>query len=494
MGRGGTLATASIVKRRFVGMNFTRLVQTVCLVLLMSSLSAAQQPATETPAGRQFAGWLAAYDSTNWDAYLKFLQTNFVTPPGRGFQDPALRDRSGGFDLKKIELESATKVTALVQERAGDGFARLNVEVEPAEPHRIVRLEVNLIERPVEFALPRMSDQQLVGALRERLGKEAAADSFAGAVLVAHQGKPIFAQAYGLADREHNIPNTLKTRFSLASMNKMFTAVATLQLIQEGKLALDDLLGRYLTDYPNRELAAKVTIGELLANTGGTGDIWGPEFDKHCLELRTPQDYINLYGQRALRFEPGSRWEYSNYGFILLGAVIEKVSGESYSSYVREHVYIPAGMAATGSGTEDKAIVNRSIGYTKMGAPHWIPNTDRPAFIETPAGGGSSTVGDLLRFADALRENKLLDAHYTNLLTTGSVVTPFGFDGYGFGVQTINGNTCFGHNGSSRGVNGDLEMCLDSSYTVVALANVDPPAAEQVTQFIIGRLSATKPK
>jgi D-alanyl-D-alanine carboxypeptidase len=463
-------------------------------VFFISLFSAAQPPAAETPAGRQLAAWLSAYDSTNWDAYLKFLQTNFATPPGRGFQDPALRDLTGGYDLKKIELESSTKVTALVQDRAADGFARLTLEVEPAEPHRILKLEVNLIERPAEFALPHMSKTQLVAALRERLRNEASADRFAGAVLVADQGKPIFAQAYGLADREHNIPNTLQTRFSIASMNKMFTAVATMQLVQAGKLALDDPLGKYLTDYPNKELAAKVTIGELLTNTGGTGDIWGPEFDKHRLELRTPHDYINLYGQRALRFEPGSRWEYSNYGFILLGAVIEKVSGESYSSYVREHVYTPAGMASSGSGMEDKVIVNGSIDYTKMGAPHWIPHSDTLANAGTPAGGGFSTVGDLLRFANALRENKLLDAQHMKLMTTGKVANPFGLDAYGFGVQTINGNRCFGHNGSSRGVNGDLEICLDSNYTVVALANIDPPAAEQVSQFIIGRLPPTKPK
>jgi len=474
-------------------MNFTRLVQTVCLVFSLSLFCNAQGPAMETPAARQLTAWFAAYDSTNWDAYLKFIQTNFATPPGRGFQDPALRDRTGGYDLKKVERETSTKVTALIQERAADGFARLTLEVEPVEPHRILKLDVNLTERPAEFALPHVNDQQLVALLRDRLHNQAAADSFAGVVLVAHQGKPIFAQAYGLADREHKIPNTLQSRFTIASMNKMFTAVATMQLVQAGKLALDDPLGKYLTDYPNKELAAKVTIGELLTNAGGTGDIWGPEFDEHRLQLRTLQDYIHLYGQRPLRFEPGSRWEYSNYGFILLGAVIEKVSGESYSSYVCKHVYLPAGMTSTSSGMEDETIENRSINYTRMGAPHWIANTERPVNAGTAAGGGYSTIGDLLRFANALRENKLLDAHYTKVMTTGRVATPFGLDAYGFGVQNINGNQCFGHNGSSRGVNGDLEMCLDSSYAVVVLANVDPPAAEQVSQFITGRLSASRP-
>jgi len=471
-------------------MNVTCL--TCCVVLFASLVSAAQTPVVENSAGRQLTAWLAAYDGSDWDAYLKFLQTNFVTLPGRGFQDPALRDRSGGFDLKKIEAETPAKVTALVQGRVNDDFCRLTLEVEPAEPHRIQKLEVNLIERPAEFALPHMNETQWIAALRRQLKDQAAADRFAGAVLVAKEGKPIFAQAYGPADREQNIPNTLQTRFSLASMNKMFTAVATMQLVQAGKLRLEDRLGNYLTDYPNKDLAAKVTIAELLTNTGGTGDIWGPEFDKHRRELRTVHDYIDLYGQRPLRFEPGSRWEYSNYGFILLGAVIEKVSGETYYDYVREHVYIPAGMTSTGSGTEDKAIPNLSVDYTKMGATHWIPNTDTPTNGGTPAGGGFSTAGDLLRFANALRENKLLDAQHTKLMTTGTVANPFGLDAYGFGVETVNGNQCFGHNGSSRGVNGDLEMCEDSSYTVVVLANVDPPAAEQVSRFIIGRLPETE--
>ena len=409
-------------------------------------------------------------------------------------RDAMFRDRIGGFDLKKIENETPTTVTVLLQEHTSDRFSRLVLEVEASEPHRIVSFDMHPVERPAEFALKPMTEAELIAALGKRLQEEVAADKFAGAVLVAKNGKPIFAEAYGLADREHNIPNTLTTRFSIGSMNKMFTGVATMQLAQAGKLKLDDPLGKYLTNYPNKELAAKVTIGELLTNTGGTGDIWGPDYDKHRLELRTLQDYINLYGDRPLRFEPGSRWEYSNYGFILLGAVIEKVSGESYYDYVREHIYIPAGMNSTDSEPEDPARANHSIGYTKMGTgpgtDAWHPTTGTLSYRGTSAGGGYSTVGDLLAFANALRDNKLLDPQYTKLLTTAKVKNPFGFDAYSFGVQTINGVQCFGHNGGSRGTNGDLETCRDSTYTVIALANMDPPAAEQASQFVINRLSS----
>ena len=245
---------------------------------------------------------------------------------------------TGGFDFKKVEESTPTKLVALVQERASDQFARLTLEVEAAEPHHISSLDLNAIPRPAEFTLPHLSQSELISAAKKNVEQEVAADRFAGAVLMAKDGKPVFAEAYGLADREHKIANTLKTRFRIGSMNKMFTAVSILQLVQAGKLELTDPVGKYLTDYPNKDIATKVTIHQLLTHTGGTGDFFGPEFDAHRLELKTLQDYVTLYGNRPPKFEPGSKWEYSNYGFLMLGVIVEKVSGQSYYDYVREHV------------------------------------------------------------------------------------------------------------------------------------------------------------
>ena len=332
-----------------------------------------------------------------------------------------------------------------------------------------------------------MGECDLPQALRKKLEDDAAADRFAGSALIAKNGKPVFAQAYGLADREHKVPNTLKTRFRIGSMNKMFTATATLQLAQAGKLSLDDPLGKFLTDYPNKDVATKVTIKQLLTHTGGTGDIFGPEFDTHRLELRRLQDYVKLYGKRGPAFEPGSRWEYSNYGFVLLGLVIEKVSGQSYYDYVREHIYEPTGMSSSGSEPEDQAVADRSIGYTRMGGC-WRPNNDTLPYRGTSAGGGYSTVEDLLRFADALENRELLNAVYTEQLTTGKVDTPRGRYGYGFGDQTINGTRCFGHSGGAPGMNGDLEICTGPGYVIAILANMDPPAAGRISDFITNRL------
>ena len=420
--------------------------------------------------------------------HLPLVQKNFAAQPEPIFKNPRFRDQTNGFDLKKIETETPLQVTALLQERASDQMARIVIEVEAAEPHRILSLHPEPIARPPEWALPHLNERGSIGLTRQRVQELVLADKFAGAVLVAKNGQPIFAQAYGLADREHHVPNTLYMRFRMGSMNKMFTAVATLQLVKAGKLKLDEPIGKYLTDYPNKELASKVTIRQLLSHTGGTGDFFGPEYNQHRLALRTHEDYVRLFGSRPARFEPGSRWEYSNYGFLILGAVIDRVSGQNYFDYVRDHIYTPAGMTSTGSEPEDRPVPDRSVGYTKQRGNTWHPNTDFLPYRGMSAGGGYTTAGDLLRFANALRDNKLLDAHNTELLTTGHVATPDGGH-YAFGFQDriVNGLRCFGHGGGSPGMNGDLEICPAAGYVVAVLANMDPPAATRISTFVVNR-------
>jgi len=309
-------------------------------------------------------------------------------------------------------------------------------------------------------------------------------------VLVAKNGKPIYSAAYGLADREKKIPNTLNTKFRIGSMNKMLTATAVLQLNQAGKLQLTDPLGKYLTDYPNKDVATKVTIEQLLSHTGGTGDFFGPEFDKHRLELKTLQDYVKLYGQRGPEYSPGTRWEYSNYGFLLLGLVVEKASGQDYYQYVRDHIYKPAAMTGSDSLPEDQTVADRSIGYTKFGGgTSWKPNNDTLPYRGTSAGGGYSTVGDLLAFANAVQNHKLLDAAHTSLLTTGHVdVAPGEKYAYGFMDSTEGGVRSLGHGGGAPGMNGELRIYPQSRYTVVVLANEDPPAASRIAGFVGNRL------
>jgi CubicO group peptidase (beta-lactamase class C family) len=330
---------------------------------------------------------------------------------------------------------------------------------------------------------------ELVAQMKERLERAVAADEFAGVVSISKGGQPLFEAAYGLADRERKIPNELDTKFRIGSMNKMFTAVSVLQLVEARKLSLDDSVGEVLAGYPNAEVASKVTLEHLLLHTGGTGDIFGPEYRAHRLELKSLEDYLRLYGQRVPRFEPGSRFEYSNYGFVLLGLVIAQASGKSYYDYVRDNVYRPAGMTGTDSPSETQAVEKRSRGYMRGPDGALQPNDATLPPRATSAGGGLSTVRDLQRFAQALLENRLLSTDGMALLTAGRV-TANGEKRPGFFRVGDEQPRSFGHGGGAPGMNGDLRIFPDSGYVIAVLSNLDPPAASNISEFAAVRLPA----
>jgi CubicO group peptidase (beta-lactamase class C family) len=444
----------------------------------------------ETAASQQFSDWLSSFNSGD-RAQMEAFSAHFTNPGEHGANDVmGFFGATGGFNLRKIEESRPAKLTGLVQERDSDQFARFVVEVEAEAPHRITNLDLRAIARPAEFPIERMSETELVAALKAKLEADSAADKFAGTILLAKNGKVIFSGAYGMADREKKIANTLDTKFRIGSMNKMFTATSVLQLVEAGKIKLSDSLGKYIPDYPNKDVARKVTIQHLLTHTGGTGDIFGPQFDEHRKELRTLEDYVKLYGGRSPDYEPGSRWAYSNYGFLLLGVVVERASGKSYYDYVSDHVYRPAGMSSSGSLTEDEEVAGRSIGYTRMGGSGLHPNTDTLPYRGSSAGGGYSTVGDLLRFANALKSDKLLNAENRGLLTAGKVDTPRG-EKYAFGFmdhQAEGEARHFGHGGGAPGMNGDLQIYPQTGYVIAVLANMDPQAAGRISDFIVNRL------
>jgi CubicO group peptidase (beta-lactamase class C family) len=331
-----------------------------------------------------------------------------------------------------------------------------------------------------------------VAALHERLEDATAANTFAGAVLVVHDGRTVFEGAYGLADRALSTPNSLLTKFRVGSMNKMLTAVAVLQLVQAGEVQLDGTLGTYLPDYPNAEMASKVTIHHLLTHTGGTGDIFGPEFTANRLDLREIDDYLELYGTRGLLFEPGSQWAYSNYGFMLLGAVVERVTGLRYDDYVAANVLAPAGMTDTGAEPESSFVPGRAVGYMWQGGT-LVSSAPTLPYRGTPAGGWYATVADFERFAAALREHRLLDAAHTELLLTGKVamgqsnpaVVKYA---YGFVDRVQGGRRLVGHGGGAPGMNGELSFEPDGGYTVVILSNLSPPAATLMEAWILSNL------
>jgi CubicO group peptidase (beta-lactamase class C family) len=303
--------------------------------------------------------------------------------------------------------------------------------------------------------------------------------------LWAKNSNAITSGARGKADRETGIDNTLNTRFRIGSMNKMFTAVATLQLVERGKLSLDDTLGKLLPDYPNTNGASRVKVRHLLSHMGGTGNIFGPQFEAHRLELKTLQDYVKLYGKRDLQFEPGTKWEYSNYGFLLLGVMIEKVSGKSYYDFVAENIYKVAGMTNSGSEPESVEVANRSKGYMRDQF-EMVSNEPTLPWRGTSAGGGYTTAADLMKFAGALMSNRLLKAE--TLAEATRPQCPRGDYGFGFQLDPPDQARTYGHGGAAPGMNSILRVYPELGQSVIVLCNLDSPSASHLGDWLHARM------
>ncbi len=232
-------------------------------------------------------------------------------------------------------------------------------------------------------------------------------DQFSGVVLIAYRDKPIFERAYGYADREKKIPNHINTRFNIGSVNKAFTHLAIDQLAAKGKLSLDDPIKKFLPDYPNQDAAKNVTIQQLLEMRSGMGDFFGERYDSTAKErLRTLKAYLPLFADKPLEFEPGTNERYSNGGFVVLGLIIEKVSGMDYYSYVLNNIFIPARMMRSGSYEKDSLPSDCAIGYTREGSI-WKSNYETLPEKGSSAGGGYSTVHDLLNYVVALEKGTI---------------------------------------------------------------------------------------
>lgn len=338
----------------------------------------------------------------------------------------------------------------------------------------------------------KLTESEIVVHLNSMLEKAEVEDSFSGAVLLAKNGKAIFEKAVGFANKETKVRNKATTRFNLGSINKSFTSVAIAQLAQQGKLAYSDTIAKLLPDYPNKAIAEKVTVHQLLTHSSGLGDY----LDREAVaQIKTLKDLLPLFVNQPLLFEPGQKLQYSNSGYVVLGLIIERLSGQSYYDYVREYIFKPAGMTRTDSYERDQKVADLAVGYTNMGpadqqtvpepAPR-RPNTATLAGKGSSAGGGYSTVDDMLRFANALSTNSLLTPEFTEIMFTGGgVQKPAGPGrGYGFMQNQTSGVRIVGNGGGGPGVNAMFRMYFGPGYTVVVLSNYDPPAAERIASKI----------
>ena len=324
-----------------------------------------------------------------------------------------------------------------------------------------------------------VASQGRPGALRTWLDTRAATEFSGVALIVDRTGDEVIA-ASGEADRTTHIANTPDTRFNVGSINKTFTAIAIAQLVEAGRLSYRDRLAAHLPDYPNKEAASQITIHQLLTHRSGVASFPGTRF-RTANTGDTVADLVRVVAAEPLAFEPGTRQQYSNGGYVLLGRVVEIVSGQRYDEYVSEHVFKVAGMADTAFTTPGTAGV--AIGYAESGA-----NT---SLIEkgNPAGGGYSSARDLARFARALAEGKLLGPKMTKYLLHDTLA---GIDGEKFGYalreQTAGTRRFVGNGGGAPGVNAEFRLEPDTGLIVVVLANSSPPSATRLLQDILAQV------
>ena len=381
-------------------------------------------PFPDTEAGRTAAGWLKAFSSGDADVmnrfYLDHASDALLARSDENKRKNmymSVYGQTGTITPKSILQEKPDRLSILVRSEKAEWLeVDLRFEVESGKLAGIMFRPSGPPE-DIPSGGP-MSESEAFDGIREKLRELTGSDDFSGTVLIAKEGEPVFAEAFGMASREFSVPNRVDTKFNLGSINKIFTKTAIAKLLSEGKLSLDDRIGDYLPDYPNREAAEKVTVRHLLDMTSGIGDFFGERYaDTPKAQLRTLEDYLPLFGDEPLEFEPGTGNRYSNGGYLVLGLVVQKAAGEDYFDYVRRCIFEPAGMESTDSVHADAIVTNLAFGYTRSGPDNEEGELHQNIYSRpargSSAGGGYSTVHDLLKFIIAIQSNTLLPPEYS---------------------------------------------------------------------------------
>jgi CubicO group peptidase (beta-lactamase class C family) len=450
------------------------------LLAMVASPSAAQltDAAPSAVVQQRVADYLAAVESPAAAQVFHdrdmTAEATAAAPPGAVAGYFAGQKRvMGGFELLGVRMASPRRAEALLRDRIYGARHGLTMDFEAGADARMAEFDPG----PAPLwapPLPRtLSTKQAAQTARRLVERGCAAEVFSGAVLVARGDRVLVQHACGFASRRYGVPNTVDARFNLGSINKMFTAVAIMQLVEAGKVSLDDPLNRYLDEtWLPAEVSRTITVRQLLTHTSGLGSFVGREWDRSSRRLyRELADYKPLVRGERPAFPPGTGWSYSNTGPLLLGAVIEKASGETYFDYMRQRIYAPAGMRDTDCWPLDEPVPKLAMGYTlARDGSGWRENTVQNLFRGSPAGGGYSTVGDLLRFARALTAGRLVSKASLDVMWTDH--PPHNY-GAGFTIETTAAGNAYGHDGIFAGVSTRFHIYPDTGFVAAILSNQD---------------------
>jgi CubicO group peptidase (beta-lactamase class C family) len=471
----------------------TTILATLILPLLCS-FALAQSP-EEIEEGRAVAV-VKAVQAGNADALLELMYENWI-PAERGGNRADrwpriaadLTERHAGLSIVGVDAAGPHELT-ISTEQSDEPSLQFIFEFETDAPYRVIQMGIEAgggggddPQLPPPDLSEAQNDEALAEALDRWFTDLAKQEIFSGTALIARNGIPIFSGAWGLANRAWNAPNTLDTRFDLGSINKSFTKVAIAQLHAAGQLGFDDTIAEHLPDYPNQEVAHSVNIRHLLDHSAGLGDIFTEKYFNSSKALyRGPRDFFPLFASKEPEFAPGTRSSYSNAGFMVLGAIIESISGLAYDEYVAQNIFNPAGMKNAGFFAKYEPIPNVAVGYTRM-RPDGHQGELRNNLYKLPirgnsAGSAQATAHDLLQFDNALREHKLLLPAYTSWYFGGREPDPDAQSETSGKRATVG----TGIAGGAPGVSAVLES--DGDLAVIVLANMDMPVTEIIARAL----------
>jgi len=387
----------------------------------------------------------------------------------------AARD-SGGVDLVDVREQGPGMIAVTIKARRTGQLAALFLAPDPAQPGKLAAAGLVPVGDPTLYAgWPKTAVPQaeILRLTREALDRIVRASDFSGCLTVSDGSTTIFDECRGAAERNFGAQVNHQTRFHIGSMDKMFTAVAIAQLVDAGKLSWDSTLAQLVPEYPDQDTTRKITVWQLLHHTAGLGDFFVPEFFQNREKFVNPADYLDLIARQPKVGEPGGDWNYSNAGYILLGRIVEKASGENYFDYIQRHVFTPAGMAASGFDSQADVTPHLATGYFHDGlfSTVWKANWMTLPFKGSPAGGGYSTNADLLRFSAALRDAKLVKRETLQKMFDNEVPAGPGSYAAGFGDRPSQGRHIRGHAGGADGMNADLAIVWETGATVAITSN-----------------------
>lgn len=401
---------------------------------------------------------------------------------------------TGGVDFHSIRIYDPPRegqTIVILKDRTYGAWKGFALHFTDDDERRIAGLRFTNARTPSDVEEPALSEAECMAEIAAFVEGLCDRDLLSGSVLVARGRDILYDRACGEASKRFHVANNMDTRFNLGSMNKMFTATAVMQLVERGELTLDEPISAYVDgSWLPREITDRVTIHHLLSHTSGLGSYFNDTYDMSARKrFRVVDDFKPLVRGDTLAFEPGEQFQYSNTGMLLLGVVIESVTGGSYFDYIRENIYGPAGMTRTDCYEMDTPADNLAMGYYRDADSEWgwRNNLYEHVIKGGPAGGGFSTAPDLHRFAVALVSGELVGPESLEQMWVAQSEVPYG---YGFSIDVSTAGKVVGHGGGFIGINSNLDIFPESGYISVVLANYDGAAApvDMRIRELLGRI------